>query len=184
VAFPWDNLIAAGAGLIGGLGGGLGSVALRARYDRSDAQQARQDSHVDAQRNLYARLVVTARLAARNLRVLYSAEPGTHGDDLVLNVFQRTDILADELNQAVALVQLLGSEQARTQAELVITKAQDIGAVYQARSHLIMSLPAGERARRLEKFDSAAMDDRIDELHAAINDFIAAVRPEFTPPAS
>ena len=92
VAFPWDNLISAAAGVVGGLGGGLGSVWLKAQHDGKQARQERADAKADAVTDSYASLVVTARLAARNMRqarIWYSAAPGALLDAVMLPAMQR-----------------------------------------------------------------------------------------------
>jgi hypothetical protein len=182
VAFPWDNLISAAAGVAGGLGGGLGSVWLKARYDGKQARQQRTDAQADAVQDSYAHLVVTARRAARNMRqtrIWYSAAPGALPDEVLLPVMQRSDQLADELNQAVAVVQLTGTEKARIAAGKLIDAARDVSALFQERSQLIRDTDAKPAQRgRLAPFDSDGADALIDAIQAATDEFITAVRTE------
>jgi hypothetical protein len=182
VAFPWDNLISAAAGVVGGLGGGLGSVWLKARYDGKQARQEQADAKADAVNDSYARLVVTARLAARNMRqvrIWYSAAPGEVPDAAMLPVMQRGDELANELNQAAAVVQLTGTEKARIAAGKLIDAARDVSAVFQERSELIRDKDAKPAQRaRVAAFDSEGADALIDAVQAATDEFITAVRTE------
>jgi hypothetical protein len=182
VAFPWDNLISAAAGVVGGLGGGLGSVWLKAQHDGKQARQERADAKADAVTDSYASLVVTARLAARNMRqarIWYSAAPGALLDAAMLPVMQRGDELAGELNQAAAVVQLTGTEKARIAAGKLIDAARDVSAVFQERSELIRDTEAKPAQRsRLAPFDSEGADALIDAVQAATDEFITAVRTE------
>jgi hypothetical protein len=182
VAFPWDNLISAAAGVVGGLGGGLGSVWLKARYDGKQARQERTDAKADAVNDSYASLVVTARLAARNMRqarIWYSAASGALPDTAMLPVMQRGDELANELNHAAAVVQLTGTEKARIAAGKLIDAARDVSAVFQERSELIRDADAKPAQRaRLAPFDGEGADALIDAVQAATDEFITAVRTE------
>ncbi|HUC26535.1 MAG TPA: hypothetical protein VMA73_27855 [Streptosporangiaceae bacterium] len=182
MTFPWDNLISAAAGVAGGLGGGLGSVWLKARYDGKQARQERADAKADAVTDSYASLVVTARLAARNmrqLRIWYGAAPGAVLDAAMPPVMQRGDELATELNQAAAVVQLTGTEKARIAAGKLIDAAREVSAVFQERSELIRDAEAKQAQRsRLAPFDSDGADALIDAVQAATDEFITAVRTE------
>jgi hypothetical protein len=182
VAFPWDNLISAAAGVVGGLGGGLGSVWLYARYDGKQARQERTDARADAVKDSYASLVVTARLAAgnmRQMRIWYSAAPGVPPDAAMLPVIQRGQQLASELTQAATVVQLTGTEKARVAAGKLIDAAREVSALFQERSELIRDTDAKPAQRaRLAPFDSEAADALIDAVQAATDEFIAAVRTE------
>jgi hypothetical protein len=182
VAFPWDNLISAAAGVVGGLGGGLGSVWLKARYDGKRARQEQADAKADAVTDSYASLVVTARLAARNMRqvrIWYGAAPGAQPDAATLLVMQRGDELANELNQAAAVVQLTGTEKARIAAGKLIDAARDVSAVFQERSELVRDTDAKPAQRtRLAAFDSEGADALIGAVQTATDEFITAVRTE------
>jgi predicted GTPase len=182
VAFPWDNLISAAAGVVGGLGGGLGSVWLKARYDSKQARQQRTDAQADAVQDSYALLVVTARLAAANMRQMhtwYGAASGARPDEEMLPVMQRSDQLAHELSQAVAVVQLTGTEKARIAAGKLIDAARDVSALFQERSQLMQDTDAKPAQRaRLAPFDSEAAGALIDAVQAATDEFITAARTE------
>ena len=182
VAFPWDNLISAAAGVVGGLGGGLGSVWLKAQHDGKQARQERADANADAVTDSYASLVVTARLTARNMRqvrIWYSAAPGALLDAAILPVMQRGDDLANELNQAAAVVQLTGTEKARIAAGKLIDAAREVSAVFQERSELIRDTEGKPAQRsRLVPFDGEVADALIDAVQAATDEFITAVRTE------
>ena len=182
VAFPWDNLISAAAGVVGGLGGGLGSVWLKARYDSKQGRQQRTDAQADAVQDSYAHLVVTARVAARNMRQMRSwlgTAPSALLDGEMLPVMQRSDQLANELNQAAAVVQLTGTEKARIAAGKLIDAARDVGALFEERSQLMRDTDAkpGQRTR-LAPFDSEGADALIDAVQAATDEFITAARTE------
>jgi len=182
VAFPWDNLISAAAGVVGGLGGGLGSVWLKARYDGKRARQEQADAKADAVTDSYASLVVTARLAARNMRqvrIWYSAPAAALLDAAMLPVMQRGDDLVNELNRAAAVVQLTGTEKARIAAGKLIDAARDVSAVFQERSELMRDADAKPAERsRLAPFESDGADAMIDAVQAATDEFITAVRTE------
>ena len=182
VAFPWDNLISAAAGVAGGLGGGLGSVWLKARYDSKQARQQRTDTQADAVQDSYAHLVVTARLAAANMRQMhswYGAAPSARPDQVMLPVMQRSDQLANELSQAVAVVQLTGTEKARIAAGKLIDAARDVSALLHERSQLMEDADAKPAQRaRLAPFDSEGAGALIDAVQAATDEFITAARTE------
>jgi hypothetical protein len=182
VAFPWDNLISAAAGVVGGLGGGLGSVWLKAQHDGKQARQERADAKADAVTDSYASLVVTARLAARHMRqvrIWYSTAPGALPDAVMPPVMQRGDELANELNQAAAVVQLTGTEKARIAAGKLVDAARDVSAVFQERSELMRDTDAKPAQRsRPATFDSEGADALIDAVQAATDEFITAVRTE------
>jgi hypothetical protein len=92
---------------------------------------------------------------------------------------QRGDELANELNQAAAVVQLTGTEKARIAAGKLIDAARDVSAVFQERSELIRDTEAKPAQRsRLAPFDSDGADALIDAVQAATDEFITAVRTE------
>ncbi len=178
MAFPWDNLISAAAGVVGGLGGGLGSVWLKSRYDGKQARQARIDARADAVDASYARLVVTARFIAQSMgqiRIWLAGAPDRMPDSVILPAIERSDHMVNQLNETVAVVQLTGSEAARVAAGKLIDAARDATAVIQERSQVMNQSSPAERAS-LADFDSKKAEGLIAAFQASISDFISAVR--------
>jgi hypothetical protein len=114
MAFPWDSLIAAAAGVIGGLGGAGVTGYLANKREEAAADRTEFAAEENRRRDAYAGLLVTSRAALRNLRQLRIAyASGTPNTADVAAVFARgTDVAAD-MNNATAIAELLGSDEVR-----------------------------------------------------------------------
>lgn len=173
--FPWTTLITVAGPLVAA----LGTVGLRDRHDlKRDQQRAEQQRHDEqaAQRQqAYTDLMTTARRVVRSLRQVRIAHTGDLLDDAgVRPVFERTDAISDDLGQAVALVEYLGSDVARERAQAIFNAAGKAGDIFSARS---LALYEARRARtRLGPFDPEPASEAIAELDQAIDAFITAVR--------
>jgi hypothetical protein len=183
--FPTDALLVAlTSGLVGGASGGLGGVWLKSHFDLKQARLATVETRAGRQRDAYASLAVTARLALRNdkqLAILYARQGQLPDDSIIRSILARTDTLADELSQAAAVVELTGSEDARKHAAAVYDAAKSAAELYQARSHRLASGKwSGFVAAIGDVFDSAEARKRCEALADAIEAFIGAVRGEFS----
>ena len=182
MSFPWDTLITAGFTV----GGTLGGAWLKGRQDSNreqrQAKQAAEAAQGQRQQTAYAELVVTARQALRNLRQLRLAHAADTPDEPeVREAFSQSGHLADELNKAVAVVEIVGTEQARAAAGAVYDSAKEVGDFYQARSLTMAAVERDiglPRGRGLVSFDAEKARTLCDALSDAIDNFVAAVRPQ------
>ncbi len=181
--FPWDNLITAVSTLAAGIGAGIGGAWLRGRSDGRRDDRAVEAARTDRQREAYAALVTTARVALRNFRQLgiaYGMDRTSDPD--AAKFLAETDAIATDLTHAIGTVELLGSSRARKYAKDVYDKAKACANPYQTRS---ASLAVAERllgtrrpSRSLVPFDAATSSALCDALADAVESFIDAVRPE------
>jgi uncharacterized membrane-anchored protein YhcB (DUF1043 family) len=113
-AFPWATLITAVSTLIAG----LGAVGLKGRSDRKDrkAQAERENASIrlEQQRLAYQALVATSTELLRNYRQLIGEIYTLEKDEKKAR--NRNEKLHGELFQAVAAVELAGTEDARVRA--------------------------------------------------------------------
>lgn len=171
-----DSLI---VGLTSGLVGGAGGVWLQGHFAFKMARNARDDGHADQRRSAYEGLLVTARLARRNLsqqRLMYAhGHLDPEDSPIVREVQAASNRLADELNQAVVTVQLVGSPAAREHAGAVFDAVRDATEVYQERLRMLNTLP---RRAAVPPFDDGEINRRLKGVDHAIDAFITAVRPE------
>lgn len=169
-AFPWTVLITG----ISTLGASLGAVWLKSRYDyktqKEQAGEATTAARSDRQREAYADLLKTARLYLRATRDLVDAnvaeefdESGEYTSSAARAANKRLESLTEELNEAVAKVELLGSDEARSGAKDVYNKIRAI------HTELVADI-----------FDSGLAKARMEELATAMEAFVDTVRPEIT----
>jgi hypothetical protein len=98
-------------------------------------------------------------------------------------VRERGSELIDALNQAVAVVQIVGSVRARVGAEQVFEAAKATGDLYVARSLALLDAGGDKRGRRHRAaiaavFDTNAVHRATAELAGAIDGFVNDVRRE------
>ena len=153
------------------------------KRDKQTTDLAAQSVREQHQRDAYATLVIAARQVLRNqrqLRIAYAAnESGTSGDAIVADAFISANQLGNDLNRAVVVTELFGSETARTHAEAILTAARSTADIFQARSLALYSAEkSGARSADLPSFDHDAVGARCDALDAAIGMFLDAVRAE------
>jgi hypothetical protein len=183
MAFPWDILITGLSTLAAGLGGAWIKGNSDLKRDKQTTDLAAQSAREQHQRDAYASLVIAARQVLRNqrqLRIAYAAnESGTSGDAIVADAFISANQLGDDLNRAVVVTELLGSEAARTHAAAILKAARSTAEIFQARS---LSLYSAEKSRTrsagLPSFDDDEADARCDAFEAAIGMFLDVVRAE------
>lgn len=186
MAFSWDNLISAAAGVVGGIGGGVGTTWLRGRYDDRRDRRATAATQADRRRDAYADLVKTARLALRNFRQLRLAYAASTPDTPeVTEAFTRAGGLAEDLNRAAAVAEILGSDNARTQARAVYDHAKACGDFYQTYSITLAEVQRNLGTKiPVAEFDAGKAAKLCDDLADAIDAFAEAVRQETAPPAA
>jgi hypothetical protein len=178
MAFPWDSLIAAAAGVIGGLGGAGVTGYLANKREEAAADRTEFAAEENRRRDAYAGLLVTSRAALRNLRQLRIAyASGTPNTADVAAVFARgTDVAAD-MNNATAIAELLGSDEVRPCAVAIYDKAKACADYYQDASVNAAGLGKAIRVAPAS-FDPDYAERLCDELAAAIAAFAAAARNE------
>lgn len=181
MAFPWDNLISAAAGVIGGLGGAGVTGHLALKREQAAADNAAAAAKSDRQREAYATLLVTSRAALRNfrqLRIAYWAD--TPDTPEVREAVEQAGALAAELSHATALVELLGSDGTRGSAREIYAKARVCANLYQARSIGLAMIKGGPTNKTPAQFDVDRAQKLCDELDAAIETFADAARDEIS----
>jgi hypothetical protein len=153
----------------------LGAIWIKGLLDdHAQARQAEQASVAavsDRQRNAYTGLVRSARFwhsAALEIREEFRGLPKD-------NAIDRSRILVQDLTQAVALVELIGSGQARSAAWEIYEASMSVGRMYARR---LQQLAAPREDAPAPEFDSDAARKRIDTLEAAIREFADSVRTE------
>lgn len=87
----------------------------------------------------------------------------------------RSRILVQDLAQAVALVELIGSDKARSGAREIYKASMSIGQMY---AQWLSQLARKGSGSLVADFDSDAAKERTDALGAAIRTFLDSVRPE------
>lgn len=125
-AIVWTTLITA----VATVSGSLGAVWIKGHYDNlaqaRQAEQAAADSVASRQRDAYAGLLQTARFVhgvALRLREEFEGLPTDDIDHLA----DRAAPLAHDLTQSVTLVELIGSDDARSQALAIYCAASHGG---------------------------------------------------------
>ena len=178
MSFPWDNLITATSVLVAGIGGGAAGAWLRGRSDQRRDDRAAETAHMDRQREAYAALVTTARLALRNFRQLKLAYvAGTPDVPAVRDAFSQAASLSEDLNRVTVVAEMLGSAQARQCAKAIYDKAKACGDLYQAHELKL----AGMRRGGSDSFDAGKADTLCGDLDQAVTAFIDVIRPELDP---
>lgn len=175
MSFPWGILIASSSTLLaGGVGATVGGVmALRADSSHAarKAASAKERQHLDA----CIDLTTTARMVLRAFRQVKIGFVETRGIDPEINpVISQVASLGNELNRAVALVEMVGLADARSHARLIYTATRVAADMFQDRE--IALLHAGGRWRNLPPFDSDTADKALAELETAVESFIDVVR--------
>lgn len=186
----WTTLITAAATVTGSLGG----IWIKARYDNQaqarQAEQSRAAARIDQQRQAYGELVKTARLALRNFRQLNLAYAAKTPDiPAVQEAFSQTASLAAEMNQAVAVAELVGSPEGRKHARAIYDKARTCADLFQSHelySAAVADSPLGKAfapifpggMEKWVSFNAAEAASVCDELAAAIDEFIEAANTE------
>lgn len=172
-AFPWTTLITAGAPVVAS----LGAILIKGRFDdRAQARQAEQASVAaasDRQRQAYAGLVQSAhfwRSSAMEIREEFRGLPKDEAID-------RSRILVQDVTLAVALVELIGSAEARSAAGQIYKEAMAVGEMFAQRLRQLAAAREGAPTPA-PGFDSDAVKKKIDTLNAAIKEFVDRVRAE------
>lgn len=101
---------------------------------------------------------------------------GLPDDPVIPTVIAAADMLARDVSQTVAIVDLIGSEDARSRARAIYSAAKAVSEIYQERSR---SPGAEDRKAAREPFDAAGADVLCNAFREAIDAFAGAVRPEF-----
>jgi hypothetical protein len=197
-AIVWTTLITA----VATISASLGAVWIKSHYDdRAQARQAQQNRSIareDQQRQAYGDLVKTARLELRNFRQLGLAYVADTPDIPAVNeAISQAASLAADMNQAAALVELVGSPGVRKQARAIDDKAGACAVYFQFRELFLAAtanttvgkLIAGaiplrfrkelpSDARELLPFDAEKAGALCNGLEAAIDQFIEAANTE------
>jgi hypothetical protein len=179
-AIVWTTLITA----VATVSASLGAVWIKSRYD--DRTQARQATEAgagaasDRRRDAYADLVRMARLVLEEGR--------RQGDDAERRPDAPFDSrkLYDLLAQSVPLVELIGSQLARSHAEVVHDKAKAVLDWYTSVSdtqNLYMIGYDGKSDKLPPTFDPDVGKAATLALDAAIDSFVDSVRPELGGPS-
>jgi len=163
VAFPWDNLITAASTLAAALGG----VSLKERGDRKErrAEASMQDelARIERRRVAYADMVTTAgdmQLYYGQMIALRQRYMADH--QAVIARSREGAETGKQLNRAIAMVQLVGSDPARTAARAVHNATAAVGRTLE---------PARE-------IDHEAANAAATAMFRAVDAFLDAVRPE------
>jgi hypothetical protein len=174
--FPWESLIAAAAGVIGGIGGAGVTGYLANKREEAAADRTAIDADTDRQRDAYVALLVTSRAALRNfqqLRIAYWAD--TPDIREVREAVGHASAFATELSRDVAVVELLGSGETCNAARELFAKNRKCADMYQARSiGLAMAQDAPDFTP--SPFDADQAQALCADLDAAINAFAHAAR--------
>ncbi len=183
-AFPWDVLITGASTL----GASVGAVWLKSYYDNKAqgrlADQAAEAARSDRRREAYAGLVKTARLVLRAFRDVIAFTTDEFEDTAIRSTLTALETLPEDLNQTVAMVELLGSDAARSGAKDILDKARASQAVF------VMIGRMGLYSKRAQPgkmpvlptvlSDSDQATAQCDELSTAIDRFVETVRPSIT----
>jgi hypothetical protein len=183
MAFPWDSLIAASAGVVGGLGGAGITGYLANKREGAAADRTEDAAEAGRQREAYASVIVTSRAALRNfrqLRLAYAA--GAPDIPEVTEAITQASTLVVDMNQASAVAELLGSEEARRHARDIYEKAKACAYFYQARSMALAGLEKirGKPHPAAALFDADEPARLCDDLDAAIDAFADTAREEIS----
>jgi hypothetical protein len=175
-AIVWTTLITA----VATVSASLGAVWIKGHYDdRAQARQAEQTATENAtgrQRDAYAGLLQTARFVhgvALRLREEFEGLPTDDIDHLA----DRAAPLVHDLTQAVALVELIGSDEARSQALAVYYAAMEVGRFF-SQSARALTTARNHPGTPVPEFDLPGASDRFHALSAAMESFAKCVRPE------
>ena len=175
-AIVWTTLITG----LATVSGSLGAVWIKTHYDeRAQARQARETADQNAagrQRDAYAGLLQTARFVhgvALRLREEFEGLPSDDIDHLA----DRAEPLIHDLTQAVALVELIGSDDAPSQARAIYYAAMEVGRFY-SQSARALTTARNKRGMQPPEFDSYGVSVRLHALSAAMESFTKCVRPE------
>jgi hypothetical protein len=175
----WTTLITAVATVTGS----LGAIWLKGLYDdKTQARQAedagRRDEQAsaaaisDRQRDAYAGLLGTARYWLSAALEIQQEFEGLPKDTKI----DRSRILVQELTQAVARVELVGTDAARSGAETVYNKAIAAGLVFAHYAGL--RAEAKKTGSHIPEFDNPGASEAIGALEAEIQSFLECVRRE------
>ncbi len=176
--FPWDSFFISVGPLVGALGGVWIKGRQEAGSEQRQAERNRQEAYENRCRNEYANFVVAARLLLRNQRQLgHGFATGADANHQIMqNVFARGTSLQDDLNQAVVVVELLGSTEARRLAKAVVEAVRTCSDIITAHSGAIFAHESGAAAS-VTTFPAAHLATAMDEANVAVEAFIDAVRP-------
>jgi len=179
-AIVWTTLITAVATVTASLGAvwikGLiddRAQARQAEEARWQAEQASADAVSDRRRDAYTGLLRTARYwqsAAQEIRQEFKGLPADQEID-------RSRILIQDLTQATALVELVGTATASARAEAIYDTAMSVGHVY-ARHLRQLAAAQGYPGTPTPEFDGSAASKALKALDAAIEAFRDCVRAE------
>ena len=181
-AIVWTTLITA----VATVSASLGAVWIKDHYDdRAQARQAERTAAENAtgrQRDAYAGLLQTARFVhgvALRLREEFEGLPADDIDHLA----DRAAPLVHDLTQAVALVELIGSDDARSQALAIYCAAMEVGRFF-SQSARALAAARNNPGTPVPEFDLPGASGRFHALSAAMESFAKCVRPEVerTPP--
>jgi hypothetical protein len=175
-AIVWTTLITAVATVTAS----LGAVWIKSSYDdRAQARQAEQtaaESATGRQREAYAGLVQTARFVhGVGLRIREEFE-GLPADDID-HIADLAAPLVHDLTQAVALVELTGSVNARSYALDIYDKAMVVGHSFAQRVR-ILAAAHNNSEMLVPEFNKSAATAKLHALNKAIQSFADCVRPE------
>jgi hypothetical protein len=175
-AIVWTTLITA----VATVSGSLGAVWIKGHYDNlaqaRQAEQAAADSAASRQRDAYAGLLQTARFVhgvALRLREEFEGLPADDIDHLA----DRAAPLVHDLTQAVALVELIGSDDARSQALAIYCAAMEVGRFFSECSRALVAA-RNNPGTPVPEFDLPGASDRFHALSVAMESFAKCVRPE------
>jgi hypothetical protein len=175
-AIVWTTLITA----VATVSASLGAVWIKSHYDdRAQARQAEQTAAENAtgrQRDAYAGLLQTARFVhgvALRLREEFEGLPADDIDHLA----DRAAPLVHDLTQAVALVELIGSDDARSQALAIYCAAMEVGRFFSEAARALAAARNNPETP-VPEFDLSGASARFHDLSAAMESFAKCVRPE------
>ena len=179
MAFPWDNLITAAAGVIGVVSGaGITGYTANKRSDK-EADRAQAAAADDRRRDAYAALLVTGRSALRNFRQLTLAYVAKTPDiQEVRDAVSAAGDIAGSLSETAAVAELLGSARVRDQARSIYEKARACSAVFQLHSLLEARMTAVVGWMPPQDFDAKKAEQRCGDLAAALDKFADVARDE------
>jgi hypothetical protein len=161
--------------------GSLGAVWIKSHYDeQAQARQARETADENAigrQRDAYAGLLQTARFVhgvALRLREEFEGLPSDDIDHLA----DRAEPLIHDLTQAVALVELIGSGDAPSQARTIYYAAMEVGRFYSESARARTAARNNNPENPGPDFDKDGASDKLRALSAAMESFTKCVRPK------
>jgi hypothetical protein len=182
MAFPWDTLIAAAAGIIGALGGAGVNGHYYISRERRAADRADIADRETRRRDAYASLLVTARAALRNFQRIHLAYLAETPDipEVTEALGEAGAIMAD-LSRAAALAAMLGSTQMRQHSDAVYDAATACADLYR-RYAVASGWLKAEGYPDFLKFSGENWDNRgaklCDDLAATIQVFTDAAHRE------